>query len=169
MKSSLRAALALGALALASAQASASPIYINNQTVFLNPGSDGLLSSSTGHDAPASTFFLNSASANFVTFTLRDTDDENYKIDYKLSGGDIVGAVAWTLQDNIPGAFSYLLSAGQTYTLKIDTDADVSSSTVFTSAVPLPAAAWLFGSAVLGFGALRRKQKAGANAETAAV
>ena len=31
------------------------------------------------------------------------------------------------------------------------------------SAVPLPAAAWLFGSALLGLGALRRKQKAGAS------
>ena len=37
---------------------------------------------------------------------------------------------------------------------------------VAVSAVPLPAAAWLFGSALLGFGVLRRKQKAG-NSEMA--
>ena len=41
-------------------------------------------------------------------------------------------------------------------------------STSQVSAVPLPAAAWLFGSALLGLGALRRKQKAG-NSEMAAV
>ena len=34
---------------------------------------------------------------------------------------------------------------------------------VSLSAVPLPAAAWLFGSALLGFGAVRRKQKAGSS------
>ena len=38
---------------------------------------------------------------------------------------------------------------------------------VSVNAVPLPAAAWLFGSAVLGLGALRRKQKAGDKSEMA--
>ena len=50
------------------------------------------------------------------------------------------------------------LNAG-TYYLKIYGDAGtVYSGSV--SAIPLPAAAWLFGSALLGLGALRRKQKA---------
>jgi hypothetical protein len=35
------------------------------------------------------------------------------------------------------------------------------------SPVPLPAAAWLFGSALMGLGALRRKQKAGDKSEMA--
>lgn len=37
------------------------------------------------------------------------------------------------------------------------------------NAVPLPAAAWLFGSALIGFGALRRKQLAAKKAEGLAV
>jgi hypothetical protein len=37
---------------------------------------------------------------------------------------------------------------------------------VSLSAVPLPAAAWLFGSALMGFGVLRRKQKAGSSEMT---
>jgi hypothetical protein len=52
------------------------------------------------------------------------------------------------------------------YTLKIYGD-DGAAYSGTISAVPLPAAAWLFGSALLGLGALRRKQKVGANSEMA--
>jgi hypothetical protein len=52
------------------------------------------------------------------------------------------------------------------YVLKMSTDGAKGSNSQI-SAVPLPAAAWLFGSALLGLGALRRKQKAG-NSEMAA-
>ena len=168
MKSSLRAALAVGVLALASAQASAST-YLSGATVILNPGSDDLLYSSTPYDFPASTFYLDSTSSNnYVTFSLRDTDDDDFTISYALTGGSIVGSLNWSFTDNVASTFSYLMTAGNVYTLKIGTDSDLSSSTVLTSAVPLPAAAWLFGSALLGLGALRRKQKAG-NSEMAAV
>ncbi len=168
MKSSLRAALALGALALGSTHASAST-YLSGAAINLNPGSSDLLVSLTPANNPAALFTLTTSGDNFVTFALRDTDDDGDTIDYSLSGGSIVGTINWFLIDNgTPSTYSYLLSAG-TYLLSIDTDADVSSSTLMTSAVPLPAAAWLFGSAVLGFGALRRKQKSGANAEMATV
>jgi hypothetical protein len=53
------------------------------------------------------------------------------------------------------------------YTLKIYGD-DGAAYSGTISAVPLPAAAWLFGSALLGLGAMRRKQKAGAGSELAA-
>lgn len=48
---------------------------------------------------------------------------------------------------------SYSGAWAETYTL------DNLSYTANVNAVPLPAAAWLFGSALLGMGALRRKQK----------
>jgi hypothetical protein len=60
--------------------------------------------------------------------------------------------------------------AGTQYVLKMASSGlgAGEGSTSQISAVPLPAAAWLFGSALLGLGALRRKQKAG-NSEMAAV
>ena len=167
MKSSVRAAVALGVLALASAQASAS-IYHSGDTITLNPGSDDLLASVTYYDAPFSVFYLDSTSSdNFLTFSLRDTDDEDYTVNYSLKDSNDTILAQWALTDNVAGTFSYLLTMGNIYTLRIDTDPDVSSSTIMTSAVPLPAAAWLFGSALLGLGALRRKQKAGAKSDIA--
>jgi hypothetical protein len=53
-----------------------------------------------------------------------------------------------------------------TYSLKIYGD-DGAAYSGTISAVPLPAAAWLFGSALLGLGAMRRKQKAAAKSEMA--
>jgi hypothetical protein len=52
------------------------------------------------------------------------------------------------------------------YTLKIYGD-DGAAYSGTISAVPLPAAAWLFGSALLGLGAMRRKQKGAVKSEIA--
>jgi len=69
-----------------------------------------------------------------------------------------------TLDDWTP-LKSFYVAAGGSLSFRL---ADVSHDQFYVSgmqvsAVPLPAAAWLFGSALLGFGALRRKQKAGSS------
>lgn len=56
---------------------------------------------------------------------------------------------------------TYALNAGQTYVLRLRGDATAPFAVAAAVAtVPVPAAAWLFGSAVMGFGALRRKKNA---------
>ena len=56
-----------------------------------------------------------------------------------------------------PLSVSYTFLANTQYVLKFSTDAGIASANL--SSVPVPAAAWLFGSALFGAGALRRKQK----------
>jgi hypothetical protein len=62
---------------------------------------------------------------------------------------DIIGLETWLCEDagcNSSTPVEYYLGG---------TDFN---GTVSSSAVPLPAAAWLFGSALLGFGALKRRK-----------
>lgn len=80
---------------------------------------------------------------------------------YTLTGGSESVSQVFNL-DNVVGAFPDVFKislAGGNYNLKIETQSNLSNTEV--SAVPLPAAALLFGSSLLGAGALRRKQKAG--------
>jgi hypothetical protein len=80
---------------------------------------------------------------------------------YTLSGSQLFASLGSEAFLSVAQAFQ----SGMYY-LKISGDAGtVYSGSV--SAVPLPAAAWLFGSALLGLGAMRRKQKAGDNSEMA--
>lgn len=56
---------------------------------------------------------------------------------------------------------TYALNAGQTYVLRLRGDATAPFALAAAVAtVPVPAAAWLFGSAMVGFGALRRRKNA---------
>lgn len=112
-------------------------------------------------------------------FRLEDTINDGYTVAYQLYESDKVTTVGagWTFTDlgltavNLAQAGVYrALNSGSQYFLKLAfTNGDATSWAASTniSAVPLPAAAWLFGSALLGLGALRRKQKAGANSEMA--
>lgn len=55
---------------------------------------------------------------------------------------------------------SFTLAAG-TYVLRLSGTGNSGATTAVTlAAVPVPAAAWLFGSAMVGFGALRRRSNA---------
>lgn len=83
-------------------------------------------------DANATYFGANSASSTFVT-------------SLAVNGANTVRTLR--------------LAAGN-YVMRLNSEngGNVGISTVALSAVPLPAAAWLFGSALVGAGALRRKQ-----------
>jgi hypothetical protein len=182
MKSSIRAALAVGALALASTQSFASTVNVNlgmtPEVVFAGPqnldGNPNLVELNVG-----------SSGSGFVGtyFQLLDTDVDFKTVNYTLYedaedtqalGSWVLGAIVgtWSRTDvnvgTTPAYFASLV-ANAHYVLKLELD---SSSHAFTSstqisAVPLPAAAWLFGSALLGLGAMRRKQKAAAKSEMA--
>lgn len=83
---------------------------------------------------------------------------------YSLSGGTLVSPVAFSLDNDISTAISdvanFVLGSGN-YILSVSAGKGLGTTVTDISAVPLPAAALLFGSSLLGAGALRRKQKAG--------
>ena len=179
MKSTLRAALVLGALSLASSQASASSINVYDGmspvtlTTYNMPTFDPL-------------FVELNVTATAMLTRLIDTSPDaaplpSWKVSYDLykdgtagagySLGALVDSFSFTdatFSSSNPSAWwlTNIATTGE-YVLKISTDG-ASSSTSQVSAVPLPAAAWLFGSALLGAGALRRKQKSGEKSEMAA-
>lgn len=175
MKSSVRAALALGVLALASAQASASSVSVTSGSVQeVYQPTPGMFEIVVGGGVTGAVFQLMDTIGDGRTVTYQLWTDTNAGID-AITLGSTVGA-SWMWTDigneaaNLAATSVYrALVAGAQYALVLsETDPRLYSATTQISAVPLPAAAWLFGSALLGFGALRRKQKAG-NSEMAAV
>ena len=177
MKSSFRAALAVGALALASSQAIASSVPWASFNVTTGPN----FAVTSPSQNPIYVELLAGANDILTKFTLIDTNVEGKTVSYALFNdndvstnsyvlGTAVG-VPWSFVDlaGNGGTYAATLLAGQQYVLKIQhAGVQAFSSTTEISAVPLPAAAWLFGSALMGFGALRRKQKAGEKSEMAA-
>jgi len=169
MKSSLRAALAFGALALAATSASASTISLTSGSVhqvFDNPSAWIQIDAQAG--------------VTGAKFKLSDTLNDGYSVTYQLFEADQSSNVgtSWIATDigqtaaNLALAGVYrAMTAGQTYFLKVDfvgpSTPDAWAVGTQVSAVPLPGAALLFGSALMGFGALRRKQKSGEKPEVA--
>lgn len=107
-----------------------------------------------------------------TTFTLIDTDTEGFTVDYDLyedadstAGAFTLGSFVahWSFTDaaGIGGSISKLLLANTQYVLKMTTNG-ATSSTTNVSAVPLPAAALLFGTALLGMGVFRRRKQVAA-------
>jgi hypothetical protein len=194
MKSSIRTALAVGALALASSQAFASTYYDNVTTSFNLGVGAGLQENYVGvvNVGGFDTWTINLLAPAGLTVditTSQDTGEVNpYNVANAIAlldnithvdlldgsnnivgGADAVYSLAnfgqlSTLTSFVNFSVGTLLLPGA-YTLKIYGD-DGAAYSGTISAVPLPAAAWLFGSALLGLGALRRKQKAG-NSEMA--
>lgn len=169
MNASLRAALAAGALALAASSASASTVNLTSgSTVQAGDFLPGWMQINVG------------AGVTGAKFVLADSLNDGYTVDYQLYQADqltTVGAgfqftdIGSQAQNLAQTAVYRALSAG-TYFLKItfaNPDAGAYGASTQVSAVPLPGAALLFGSALMGFGALRRKQKAGGKSEMAAV
>lgn len=172
MKSSLKTLLAVGALALAAGQASAS-------TINLTTGFSG----STGQVTfPGDVAITVAGGVTGAKFQLRDALEDGITVNYQLyqdndssgtlSLGDTAWGAGWSFLDigttaqNLASTSVYrALNSGVHYVLRVtgislNPNVDAISASTQVSAVPLPAAAWLFGSALLGMGALRRKQAA---------
>lgn len=67
----------------------------------------------------------------------------------------------WTGYNNFPGLFEYELAFRLLGQLNIDTSTGVANLTTVSSAVPVPAAVWLFGSGLVGLvGITRRAMRA---------
>jgi len=110
---------------------------------------------------PNGTTFLFDYVGGLVTFKLLDTDPDLQVVNYKLFNTALSmteALVSFSLQDEVNTLFSYALSAGS-YALKINADTSFSASTE-VSAVPLPGAALLFGSTLLGYMGLSKRRKA---------
>jgi hypothetical protein len=180
MKSSIRAALAVGALALASSQAIASTVPVFNG---MTPASVGTTNLGGGVFNPSyDELVVTGPGSVGVVTTLIDSSPEVQTVSYwiyadlnPLLGATTIGGLidSWSYVDFLgtgtQSHLTWLVASGTQYVLKMASSGSLAGegSTSQISAVPLPAAAWLFGSAVLGLGALRRKQKAGAKSEMA--
>ena len=181
MKSSVRAALVAGALVLASSQAFASSVAVSNGMTPVQVGTTNLV---PGYNPSFYELVVTGTTPVGTVTTLIDSTPEVQTVSYWIyndldsTAGISVGALvdSWSFVDILgTGTQSHTtwLAAslvGTQYVLKMMASGlgAAEGSTSQISAVPLPAAAWLFGSALLGLGALRRKQKAG-NSEMAAV
>lgn len=177
MKKTFRAALALGALSLASSQCFASSIPWASFNVTTGP--NYAVTSPT--ENPIYVELLAGANSVLTFMTLLDTNLEGKQVNYSLYNDTDMGINQYLLGTQVGPSWSFTdlagpggthtanLLAGQQYVLAIQhVGAGAFSSTTEISAVPLPAAAWLFGSALLGAGALRRKQKAAEKSEMVA-
>ena len=184
MKPSIRAALAVGALALASSQASASivspvgmsmTLALGDTALYTQDNLDGFAAaqkfgSGSGDGLDRWEVILTSASTDLLANFIVSTDSaapiklvtsaELWNAAHTVM---ITSAAAVTGSNSSITQFSALNLLAGTYYIDVlgTTGAGYQGDVSAMSAIPLPAAAWLFGSALLGFGALRRKQKAG--------
>lgn len=111
-----------------------------------------------GHNA-LTTFTLNDTTPDLKKVTYSIFHDSDLRTGFVNATGPAVATADLTDTNTIPPFFRALLSTGQ-YVLNISMDGATRFSETEISAVPLPGAALLFGSALFGAGALRRKKRA---------
>ena len=164
-----------GAATLVFASAGHAAVVPFKQAVtFVHPAGDLAYSSAT--ESPASVqatnhFHLNGDAAwteptKFVTFSTEPTwtglgSSSHANADKPATGGAGTSLAKWSrtdAQDKPIPLYAYLLSAGQ-YVLEIGTLPDQSTVANKISAVPLPGALWLFGSALLAFLGISSRRK----------
>lgn len=171
----VKKALAAAVLAVAcgSALASSTP----TGTINIYTGMTSVIKATNDPHTNPSFYELNVVDTKDVLtfFSLVDTNTEQRTVNYWLYN-DIDGTVGSVdlgatvledetyvdlLGDGIGGTFSHLLTSGAQYVLKIAVSGGSTAFSASTqiSAVPLPAAAWLFGSALVGLGIFRRRKQ----------
>ena len=111
------------------------------------------------------TFDLTSPAFSAMTFTLwidRDGSSTNATVDVPLLGGNTFALIDsnFNFLDNLsvtfaslPGATNYALRIAPQLIGRPD-----GTATMTVNSVPVPAAAWLFGSALMGFFGMRKRQ-----------
>lgn len=174
----VKKALAAAVISVACGSAVASPVTLS--------GVNGSFSMNQTTDQKVSVYdILNPNYYELVTgsegvtaaFALIDTDPEENVVSYELytdADGDVGQGdtgdllLAWTYSDllgssTVTGVTQYLAANSQ-YLLKmvLASPSTTSGSSLVTAAVPLPAAAWLFGSALMGLGIFRRRKQVAA-------
>lgn len=168
---SVKSALAVATLALAGAASAAtvSPIATYNVS---GSGSFDIVTIASNRDEagnPTSTPYQANYFYEFVvgafdslsTFLLSGTTNETVPVRYFLfeDTDNTVGAsnTGVELAETVPylnvgGSFQYALQSGKQYVLQIQKNSSGwESITTNVSAVPLPGAIWMFGTALLGF------------------
>jgi len=168
--------LTLGAASLLATTAQAAPVTLSDSFKFSNANTFFL---PTGAFTGSPYFFevINDLGVNAnATVTLVDSNPDARRINYAVftdtnaaaGASDTGTAVTLTptgsLVDNagsnsIP-FFTFLMQAGAQYVLQLTGDGTGITGSVSTiSAVPLPGALWLFGSALLGFLGFSNRRK----------
>jgi hypothetical protein len=116
---------------------------------------------STEYDAGTAQF---GAELTYSDFTVWDASGLFVQGQARLAPSEYIGLdIFWgAALTNAGGTYSLVNGRGRTYTTNLSVDAGhgpiraIASGTVST--VPIPAAVWLFGSALAGLGWMRRKQ-----------
>lgn len=189
MKSSLKTLIAVGALALAATQASAATYYDNLTTSFNLGVGAGKQENYVGvvNQGGVDTWTINLLRPAGLTVDITTSQDTGVinpqdvstaismldnvtRVELWDSSNSVVGGANATYSLTNFGSLSTLTSfvnfsvnsllTPGTYFLKVFGD-DGAAYSGTISAVPLPGAALLFGSALLGMAGLRRKQAAG--------
>lgn len=129
------------------------------------PGNYEIVTTSEFSNATDRAYYelVNTGGATLATVTLIDTNPEDRLVSYAVyedsnttvgqvtTGGALVGG-ATIAEDSVTPFFTFLMAAGGHYILELArTSNGLGGVTTGVSAVPLPGAVWLFGSALLGF------------------
>lgn len=160
---SLRSVAAAAVLGAAVFAAPAQAVTLVNHAAPIEVTAGATTGGPTDTYGPSPFVFAFDYVGGLVKILLDDTNPDQQTVSYSLYNVTADSLVAnFSFDDVLDGAakpfYSTLLSAGA-YTLTITTSAN--SSTTFISAVPLPGAALLFGSTVLGYlGVNKRRNKA---------
>lgn len=144
----LFAAIAISVASIAGAHAAT--VQLNNQASPLQAN----LGSAFAPQSESYSFFYNDGGLVSFKFISDNPDDATTSITLLKDG------VTTMFQDivlSLGNTFSFSLAEGN-YTLKLGSQNDGTMDSFQISAVPLPGAALMFGSALLGAGALRRRK-----------
>jgi len=98
----------------------------------------------------------NGLSASYALYTDTDTSVNSSNTDAVVVSDTFLTDIS--VENNLP-FLTFVMQAGQQYVLALTTDTSISAITTSVSAVPLPGAIWLFGSALLGFLGFSNRRK----------